>query len=82
MSLFQSIRQQSISRYLIQQKHKLWVGGVLLVTYFYLWDTLLASLDGSHYKSILIVCCVVVMGVVDVNDMVGQPESDDDHHNN
>lgn len=56
-----------------------YVIGVILLSHYYLWDRLLDSLEGSVFKAGLIVSCMVVFGLVNVNDLVGQPEKDHDH---
>ena len=60
-------------------KKVIWVVVVLVFGYFYAWDRLLSSLDGSVFKTALIFACVIVYGIVNVDDMTGQPEKPHDH---
>ena len=63
---------------LISISRIVYVIGVLLLNYFYFWDHLVNSLDGSTLKASLIVVCMIVFGLVNTNDLVGQPHDHDD----
>jgi hypothetical protein len=51
---------------------------VLPVAFFY-WDQLEES-TGSTIKSCLVVGLALMFGIVDMNDMSGQPEGHHDHN--
>lgn len=53
---------------------------ILIPLAFYYYDQILASLDNSHFKAVLILACVFTGVAVDLNDLTGQPHEDDDHN--
>jgi len=51
---------------------------IIIPSCWYYFPTLVSQMEGSIFKASLIVGLAITLGILDLNDMSGQPE--DDHH--
>ena len=52
---------------------------VILPLCIYCWDELLQQMNGSYFKTYMIISLALTCGLVDLNGLSGQPELDHDH---
>ena len=59
----------------IARRALIWTPILISIVYLY-WDRLVVSLDGSKPTAALILFMAWVCGIIDMNDMTGQPHED------
>jgi hypothetical protein len=64
---------------MVTRRAVIWTLIVLPLAMFY-WSSLVDSLEGNRVIAILLITMAWFCGCVDINDMVGQPEQHDHHH--
>ena len=52
--------------------------GILPLCIYY-WDELFQQMNGSYFKTYMIIFLALTCGLVDLNGLSGQPELDHDH---
>ena len=52
---------------------------VVIPACLYYWESLLNNMEGSSFKAYPILLLITMCGVVDLNEISGQPEEDHDH---